>query len=289
MNILVLGASGMAGHVIATYLEERGHSVATIASQHQLNPTTKLIDVTDGSKFLKELDDSDYDAVINCIGVLVRESEVKKDEAIYLNSYLPMLLEKYYHDTLTKVVHISSDGVFSGLQTKYQENSLYDSQSFYGRSKALGEINTPKDLTIRTSIFGPELSVEGPSLFNWLYRQTGEIDGYTNALWKGVSTIELAKAIEAALRQNISGIYHLVPASSISKFDLLSLFKKVFQRGKPQIIPALGTGTNANLLNTREDFIFELPDYPTMVKDMLAWVRSHEKLYPHYRPSISDT
>ncbi len=282
MKLLVLGGTGMAGHVVATYFQEHGYDVETIASSHRLNQTTRLIDATDKSELLSGLGNKDYDVVVNCIGLLVQKSEEEKEKASYLNAYLPRLLEKYYQNTQTKVIHISSDGVFSGAQPEYKENSPYDGQSFYSRSKALGEINNAKDLTIRTSIVGPELSLNGRSLFGWFFRQTEEIQGYTNSFWKGITTVELAKAIEAMIEQNISGIYHLVPSAKISKFDLLSLFKEVLKRHNLQIMPSSATGNNALLLNTRQDFTYTLPGYQDMVNDMLAWIQSHEELYPHY-------
>lgn len=283
MTILVLGASGMAGHAVAIYLQQQGYAVDTIAGHTKLNDTTKIIDITKLDQFRNLLAGSNYDIIINCIGVLVRESVENKEKAVFLNAYLPKMLENHYENLRTRIIHISSDGVFSGSQKEYVETSPYDGQSIYSRSKALGEIDNLKDLTLRTSIIGPEVSLkESPSLFGWFYAQKGEVNGYTNSLWKGVTTIQLAKAIEAAINQNTTGIYHLVPSESISKFDLLYLFKQALHKDNLSIIPSEGQGASATLLNTRSDLVYEIPTYTDMVEEMLLWIQSHKNLYPHY-------
>lgn len=283
MKILVLGASGMAGHIMSIYFKDHGHRVTTISSKHKLYPTTKLIDVHNEDLFINELQKVSYDIVINCIGVLVKESEKDKARAIFINSYLPRLLESHYKNSLTKIVHISSDAVFSGLQVEYTDNSPYDGQSLYGRSKALGEINNDKDLTIRTSIIGPELPSGGKSLFDWFCKQNGEIQGYTNIFWGGVTTIELAKFIDATISQNLTGIHNLCAINTISKFDLLMLLKDTFKKSNVAIKPTSGNGYNTRLLNSYGDLEYNLPDYPEMLKNMHDWIVDHNSLYTHYK------
>ncbi len=282
MKILVLGASGMAGHVVSLYLRENGLSVDTLSSKTPLDKDTHLIDVADTSKFKTFLDEHHYDVVINCIGVLVKQSEERKDLAVLLNSYLPHFLEGYYIDSDVKVIHISSNGVFSNLHPPYTEDSAYDNEGFYGRSKALGEIRNDKDLTIRLSIVGPELDENGASLFNWFYKQSGDISGYTNVIWNGVTTLELAKSIKEAITQNIVGIYHLIPKESISKFELLRLFKEVFERNDIQVKPVEGTPLDGTITSTRKDFNYQVPSYKTMVNDIKIWIMNHPKIYGQY-------
>jgi len=282
VKVIVLGASGMAGHVIATHLADNGYAVETLSAKNKLNDRTILLDVTDTVKLKSFLEANHYDIVINCIGLLVEKSEHHKDLATYLNAYLPHFLETYYKGTDTKIIHLSTDCVFSGKNAPYEENSAYDGELFYDRSKALGEIINDKDLTFRMSIVGPDMQEDGIGLFNWFYRQTGPIDGYTGAVWSGVTTIELAKAIKSAIEQDLSGLYHLVPNKNITKYDLLLLFSKIFNRVDIKVRPSSREVTDKTLINTRNDFKYLVPDYKTMVKEMKTWVNEHNNLYQHY-------
>jgi dTDP-4-dehydrorhamnose reductase len=282
-KILVLGASGMAGHVTSLYLRENGFKVDTLTASKPLDKDTHLIDVTEKSKFEAYLSSNTYDVVVNCIGVLVKQSEERKDLAVYINSYLPRFLENYYKNKETKVIHLSTDGVFSSHNPPYIETSSYDTHEFYGRTKALGEIINTKDLTFRMSIIGPDMSVDGIGLFNWFYSQKGEIKGYANVVWNGITTIELAKGIEAAINQNLTGLYHLVPQAGISKFKLLELFKEVFSRKDINIEPIESpVGANRTLTITRKDFDYEVPEYKGMITEMKSWIDNHPSLYRHY-------
>jgi len=275
----------MAGHVVSLYLRENGFTVDTLSAHNILDKDTWLVDVRDIEKLKKILDAKQYDVVVNCIGLLVKESDEKKDLAIYINSFLPHLLEGHYKNSETKIIHISTNGVFSSKNPPYKEDSKYDGESFYGRSKALGEIINSKDLTFRLSIIGPDMKEDDTSLFNWFFRQKGEIQGYTNVIWNGITTLELAKSIKAAIEQNLIGLYHLVPKDSISKFDLLQLFKRVFERNDIKITPAEGLALDTTLTNTRKDFNYQIPDYKTMIYGLKDWIKDHPKLYKHYEKS----
>jgi len=281
-RILVIGAAGMAGHVISTFLRESDFTVDTLSAHNKMDDSTILIDVTDKNLFENFLDKNNYDVIINCIGLLVKQSEDRKDLASYINAYLPHYLEYKYKETDTKVVHLSTDCVFSGKNAPYTENSPYDGELFYDRSKALGEIINTKDLTFRMSIIGPDSQENGIGLFNWFYSQSGEINGYTRALWSGITTIELARGIEAALHQNLTGLYHLVPGTSISKYELVKLFATTFNRSDITIKPDSSVVQDKTLINTRTDFDFDVSDYESMVKQMKIWIANHSNLYPHY-------
>lgn len=281
-KVLVLGGSGMAGHVVSLFLRENGYAVDTLSGHTPFDRNTHLVDVTDSDKFEDFLTDNDYDFIVNCVASLVQQSEEHKDTAVYLNSYLPHLLENRFSDSRTRIIHISTDDVFSFKdQTAYKEDSPYDGQTFYGRTKALGEIINDKDLTFRTSIVGPSMTKDGGGLFNWFWQQTGEVSGFTGTVWGGITTLELAKAIKAALEQPVSGVYHLVPAEGISKFDLLELFADVFARKDIAVKPVEGTVINKKLVNTRKDFKHTVPEYRSMVQDMKVWIGNHSGIYEH--------
>ena len=275
MKILVLGATGMAGHTIASYMKSRKFDVTEVTQQ--------TLDIYDDIAALKKmLLSSDFDAVINCVGILNQDAEKHKHRAVFLNGYLPHYLCSVTKDSKTKVIHMSTDCVFSGKAGNYHENSLRDGETFYDRSKALGEIDNDKDLTFRNSIIGPDLMESGIGLFNWFMKQNGAIKGYSRAIWTGVTTLTLAKAMEKALEENLCGLYHLVNNTKISKYELLRLFNSYFRDGMIGIAEDASVKVNKSLMNNRQDFSFHVPSYEAMVQEMKEWIYQHRELYPHY-------
>ena len=241
-KICVLGANGMAGHVIFTYFTEKGYDTYGIAKGAKETEKTRDIDVLDKITFEKWLDDNKFDVIINCIGLLNEVANNNIDLAIYLNSYLPHWLETKYKGTSTKIIHMSTDCVFSGKNGMYKENSFKDGDTIYDRTKALGEVVNDKDLTFRMSIIGP-------------------------------------RAMEEAIIQNLTGLYHLVPDESISKCNLLKLFQKVFNRDDININDDSSKIANKSLVRTRKDFDFKVNSYEDMVINMRKWVENHFDLY----------
>jgi dTDP-4-dehydrorhamnose reductase len=282
VKVLVLGASGMAGHVIATHLEEQGHEVTRLAGHKKATDNTIVLDLTDKQAFDEFLGQNQFDIIVNAVGVLVKLSDQRKDLASYLNGYLPHYLEQRYADTQTRIFHLSTDCVFSGHSAPYKEDAFRDGDTFYDRSKALGEIVNDKDLTFRMSIIGPDLTPQGEGLFNWFYAQTGDTNGFTGSIWNGITTIELARGISAALDQNLTGLYHLVSPKSVSKYELLGLIKDAFGRDDITVNPVEGVAHDKTLVNTRSDFNFKIKEYPEMLADMRQWVENHPELYKHY-------
>jgi dTDP-4-dehydrorhamnose reductase len=282
IRILVLGATGMAGHVISLYLQENGYEVTTFSTSDFTYCTNIIGDATDKALVENLILKGNYDVIINCIGVLNKECDLNKSRAVYLNSFLPHLLADILENTTSKLIHISTDCVFSGKAGPYNENSFRDGESFYDRTKALGEVEDYKNLTFRNSLIGPDMKEDGIGLFNWFMKQDGQINGFIKVLWTGVTTLELAKAIEATIQNNLTGIYHLVNNQSISKYDLLVLFNKYFKDGKADILVSDGINLNKSLKNNRNDFKFEVPSYEAMIIEMREWVYTHKELYSHY-------
>jgi dTDP-4-dehydrorhamnose reductase len=282
-SIIVLGANGMAGHVITTGLLEdiNNYNVISVArSSSKIKPTV-ILDVSDFEGLKSLLDSTKPDIVINCIGLLNKTAEDNPDQAILINSYLPHFLESITKNTKTKVIHISTDCVFSGDEGSYFESSFKNGSGYYAQSKALGELNNSKDLTFRTSIIGPELNQNGIGLFHWFTNQDSEINGYTNAFWTGVTTIELLNAIKVAIENDLVGLYHLVHSEKISKFNLVCLFNDVFGTGL-SIVPYDGYSVDKSLINTRSDFAFQVKGYKEMIIEMKKWIIDHKELYTHY-------
>ncbi|KGR87167.1 SDR family oxidoreductase [Lysinibacillus boronitolerans] len=282
MKFLVLGATGMAGHTIAIYLCEQGHDVTTCSRTPFPYGNNRTGDVTDAHFLRSLLLDNDVDVVINCIGVLNDACEADPAQSVLLNSYLPHAIVSLLENRQTKLIHLSTDCVFSGKSAPYYEKSIRDGETFYDRTKGLGEVNHNKHITFRNSIIGPDLKKDGIGLFNWFMQQKGPVFGYLGAIWTGVTTLTLAKAIERAAQEDLTGLYHLVNTTSISKHDLLHLFNKHFLNNSIKILPHQLVHVNKTLINTRNDFSFSVPSYEEMIIEMKEWVLQHKDLYPHY-------
>jgi dTDP-4-dehydrorhamnose reductase len=282
MKILVLGATGMAGHLISIYFQEAGHNVTAFSRRKFKYCNNINGDITDFAFLKKLITEGYYDAVINAIGILNKEAEARKDLAVLVNSYLPHYLCDITRDMKTRIIHMSTDCVFSGKTGGYNETSLRDGETFYDRTKALGELENNKHLTFRNSIIGPDLKKNGIGLFNWFMKQNDSIKGYTNAIWTGVTTVTLAKAMEKALEENLIGLYNLVNNECISKYDLLKLFNKHLKNDAVTILPSYEVEANKSLINNRNDFSFKVPSYEQMVVEMKEWIENHQELYLHY-------
>lgn len=282
MKILVLGASGMAGHVITTYFREKGYEVTAVAGSMKLDREMEILNVTDNRRLIEFLDSRSFDLVINCIGVLVAASERKKSQAILINAFLPHFLEEYYRNTHTRVFHLSTDCVFSGGEGPYKLEDVPNSQTFYGRAKALGEIKNDKDLTLRMSIIGPEIRPNGVGLFNWFMMQQGEIKGYRKVYWNGITTLELAQRIETIIQHPLYGIHHFSMEQPINKYDLLILFKQIMNKEDITIEASDVKVSNKVLIPSQLAHIDGKKSYQTMLSELAEWMKKHSYFYPHY-------
>ena len=177
---------------------------------------------------------------------------------------------------------MSTDCVFSGKRGRYIESDFRDGETFYDRTKALGELEDNKNITLRNSIVGPDINVNGIGLMNWFLQQRQEVKGYTKSLWTGQTTLQLAKTMEFVAKERIYGLINAVPDSSISKYDLLMLFNKYIRKDKVKIIPVDGIVADKSLIRTRSDFDYIIPDYESMVIELSKWLSLHKGLYPHY-------
>jgi len=282
IKFLVLGATGMAGHIISLYLHQQGHDVTTFSKRPFIYCKNIIGDATNKDFVISIIKEGNYDVIINCIGILNQECDKEPSRAVFLNSYLPHLIADTIKNSNTKLIHMSTDCVFSGKTGSYNENSYRDGETFYDRTKALGEIEDNKNLTFRNSIVGPDMKKDGIGLFNWFMKQKGTINGYTKAIWTGVTTLTLAKAMERAAIENLTGIYNLVNNETISKFDLLCLFNKYMRNNQLVILPSEAVNLNKSLVNNRKDFSFKIPSYEEMIIEMKKWIEEHKDLYPHY-------
>lgn len=282
MDVLILGAGGMAGHLAAVYFGERGHNVTGLA-RSSLPYCETIVGTALDQRFLKQaLTSKPYDAIVNCIGVLNKDVDLDLSAGIYLNSYLPHFVVDCLKDKPGKFIHLSTDCVFSGYAGGYRETDERDSHTFYGKTKALGEINESRHVTLRTSIIGPDKNKNGIGLMNWFLMQKGPINGYTSAIWTGVTTLTLAQAVEQAILEDLNGLYHLVNNEKINKYDLLKLFNELLRKEPIEIIPSDSLRVDKSLINSRQDFGFIIPSYEQMIKEIKLWIDAHSELYPHY-------
>lgn len=287
MKCLILGVNGMAGHMIALYLKEAGHSVIGFARRKSQVCTTIIGDALDKKQVKDAIGSDEYDLVINCIGVLNKAVDKNLTDGIYLNSVLPHYIADCVQSSSAKLIHISTDCVFSGRVGDYREDSIPDEISMYGKTKSLGEVIDNKNLTIRTSIIGPELKSDGIGLFHWFMKQTASVPGFTKAIWTGVTTLELAKAIvkigeEVSKGNDITGLYHLVNNQKISKYELLHLFNQFCRKETIEINRDDSFISDKSIINTRDNFEYTVPSYEKMVQEMGTWIASHKELYKQY-------
>ena len=283
MKFLILGCNGMAGHTISLYLKERGHSVMGFDRRKSVIVESIAGDAFDTETLRAIISKGEYDSVINCIGILNQFAEEKKALASFLNSYFPHFLAETTSGTSTQVIHMSTDCVFSGRKGHYTEDDFRDGETFYDRSKALGELEDGKNITLRNSIVGPDINPSGIGLLNWFMQQEGVIKGYTKAMWTGQTTLQLAKTMERAAEERAHGLYNTVPDESISKYSLLCLFNKYMRGGELEIQAVEGINADKSLKRTRYEFDYVIPDYETMVSELSDWMRSHKSMYPHYK------
>lgn len=282
-KILVIGSKGMAGHVIKRYLESLDiYEVWGIARNIKSKNKSLNLDVFDTKKLEKIIDKGGFKLIINCVGLLNETAENNPNLAIWFNSYFPHHLSTLGKKYNFKIIHISTDCVFSGIEGGYKEDSFKNGIGYYAQSKALGEIINRKDLTFRTSIIGPELKKDGIGLFHWFMSQKNQIHGYSNAYWTGVTTIELVKGIHEAIKQDLTGLYHFVNNTKISKLNLLNELNYNFRDGNFKIIPNSDYTIDKSLINTRKDFNYVVPSYKFMIKEMKNWILDNDDLYDYY-------
>jgi dTDP-4-dehydrorhamnose reductase len=233
-RILVLGANGMLGGSIFRFFSkaEGFETLGTVRSDKakKLIESLGFANVQSGVDALNELELAQVirsfqpSVVINCVGI-IKQLDTSNDPelSVRINSLLPHVLAKYCTEANAKLIHFSTDCVFSGDKGNYVEDDLPDASDLYGRSKLLGEVGYANHLTIRTSIIGHEINSK-VSLVDWFLSQNGGVRGFSKAVFSGLPTIVVADILKHIILHNLSlsGLYHL-SAAPINKFELLSL------------------------------------------------------------------
>ena len=279
-SILVAGATGLIGNTIYRYLSE--NSNLSVFGSVRNSSVKSLFSPFNAKKLQSELEAFDYekwnrifrkikpDVVINCVGITKHHySGSDPLIAIPINSYFPHYLNSLCLEYGARLIHISTDCVFSGNEGDYLETDTPNSKDLYGHTKALGEINKAPSITLRTSTIGHELQ-STLGLLDWFLAQKGACNGYKNAFFSGVTTIELAKIIERYIIPNhqLQGLYH-VGSNKISKFDLLSIIAKEYSK-KIEIIPDVQFKIDRSLNSCRftDETGYKPPTWNQLIKEM---------------------
>ena len=280
-RVLVLGSNGMVGHVVADALEKSGEfEVLRLNRRPQGNEV-----FYDGRQPLMSLWPK---YVVNCIGLLPKDCDANPDLAIWTNGHLPFSIASQIVQIKAKLIHISTDCVFEGTRGKYATKDKPDATSVYGQSKILGEVDSPKHLTIRTSVIGPELRAGGIGLFNWFMHQKEKVNGYTNVFWNGVTTLTLANFILKQIKDDVrmeigedgpgmsSGIVQLA-SDTVSKSMILAFISGIWKKNVP-IIDRAEEHSDKTLVPD-----FAAPNIFTQLGDLYNYmVKNKERYIPIY-------
>ncbi|MBK0391952.1 dTDP-4-dehydrorhamnose reductase family protein [Ramlibacter algicola] len=243
MNVLVLGSTGMLGNAVLRVLHAdpryqvfgSARSLAGAARRLPAELQPRLvpgIDVDNPDQLAAVVAKVRPQAVINCIGLVKQLAEADDPlAAIPVNAMLPHRLARLCDVAGARLVHVSTDCVFTGRQGGYVESDPPDAQDLYGRSKLLGEVDYPNAITLRTSIIGHELGDSSHGLVGWFLAQQGTVKGFTKAVFSGLPTVELATVIRDHVLPNkdLRGLWH-VSAAPIDKYTLLQLVGKAYGR-----------------------------------------------------------
>lgn len=283
MKILVLGVTGMLGSAVFKYIAS--HTSHSVFGTMRGRGGRKYFDEKYAENFYSDVDVLDYEAlvgvfeqarpdvVINCVGLIKQLAQAKDPlSTLPLNSMLPHRLSKLCALIGARLVHVSTDCVFTGEKGMYLESDISDAIDLYGKSKFIGEIqDQPHAITVRTSIIGHELA-SSASLVDWFLSQEGAVKGFTKAIFSGVPTSELARIITDFVIPNpqLFGLYH-VSAEPIDKFTLLNEIAKIYEK-KIDIVPDDHLAIDRSLDSTRfrQAVGYVPPAWPDLIQFMRA-------------------
>ena len=280
MRVMVLGITGMLGNAmfrvlsekstLAVYGTARKESSKCYFTDNLHNQIVVGVDVENNDSLVKAFAAIRPDVVVNCVGLVKQLADANDPlQAVPINTLLPHRLAALCQATSARLVHISTDCVFSGSKGNYLETDFPDAYDLYGRSKLLGEVDYPHAITLRTSIIGHELSGHR-SLVNWFLAQQSSVKGFTRAIFSGLPTVELATIVRDVVlpRPELHGLYHLA-SKPINKFDLLKLVAKAYGKSieiKPAEDLVIDRSLNASRFEQATGYAS--PEWPAMIQRM---------------------
>jgi dTDP-4-dehydrorhamnose reductase len=282
-RILILGAGGMLGHKMLQVLSARFPQTFGTLRSSRRRPPYDRIELFAGDHIIDQVDVSDLervdalirelrpDVVVNCAGVIKQRSAAHDAVAsITVNALLPHRLALVQAEHSGRVIHFSTDCVFSGATGNYVESDFADAYDLYGRTKFLGEVATPNALTLRTSIIGRELQ-HFQSLLEWFLRQSGSVAGYTRVFWSGVTTIHLSRLVADLIINHpaLNGLYQ-VSSGRIAKYDLLLQVRDAFGM-TVRVEPESATECDRSLNGSRfeEAVGYRCPPWPELLSEVV--------------------
>jgi dTDP-4-dehydrorhamnose reductase len=288
MKVCVLGAGGLLGHMLIRVLSESNDVFGITREEPKISlplakflPQEKWIGGVDASiphSIEKIFETDQFDVAINCIGLIKQRGSLVSDrEMMEINGEFPHHLAQIANDHATRVIHISTDCVFSGTKGNYLESDTPDPVDLYGKSKLLGELNDSNNLTLRTSHIGCELTVK-KSFVEWLVSQRGgHVNGYSHAIYSGLTTQALARTISKLLLGNshLTGLFH-VSSQPISKLEIINKLNELLDL-QLTVTPDASVQINRSL--NSEKFQNATSISPQTWDEMLAHFCEDQKTY----------
>ncbi len=288
MRILILGADGMLGHQLVASLRGRHEVIGTLRRGEDdyraigdFLPSSRWheLDASNVSSLADAIGVIAPEVVINAIGIVKQSTESKNViSSLEVNALFPHLLAEVCREVGARLVHLSTDCVFSGARGKYEEADFADANDLYGRTKFLGEVSETGALTLRTSIIGLELSRK-QSLIEWFLAQKGPIRGYRRAIYSGFTTMEMARIIERVLLHSpeATGVYH-VSSDPIDKYTLLCRLRDRLKRAI-EIIADDDFSCDRSLRSERfrRDFSYQPPEWDAMLDELAQQIEARRK------------
>ncbi len=279
MRILILGGDGMLGHQLLKHLKIRHEVKVTLRQDLSLYSSFGLFNMENSydstdirffERLMEVLADFRPEAVINAVGIVKQRPTAKESiPSLEINSLLPHRLAVQCKAMGARLIHLSTDCIFSGRKGNYQESDPSDAEDLYGKTKYLGELHESHCLTLRTSIIGRELS-RHTSLFDWFLAQHSTVKGFTKAIYTGFTTIEMARIIERMLLEfpEAHGVYQ-VSSDPINKYELLLLIKEKLGLDI-EIIPddVFCCDRSLDSSRFRSDFNYTPPSWPAMIEEL---------------------
>lgn len=291
MKVLILGGSGMLGHRLWINLRKEHETWVTIrGSANELPDVEEFprefirtnVDALNFDQVTRALASIQPDLVINCIGLIKQMGHLAKDPifSISLNAMLPHRISMICRVAKIRMIHISTDCVFSGKKGNYTEEDQSDAEDIYGRTKYLGEVSYSHCVTLRTSIIGRELKNK-LGLIEWFLAQKGPINGYKRAIYSGFTTDELSRVIMRYVipDPSLSGVYQ-VSSDPISKYDLLQLAKSSYRMDKVTINPDndFYCDRSLNSERFRRQTGYTPPSWQSMIDELSASSSFYDRL-----------
>lgn len=280
----------MLGHQLLRQMGKRHEVAVTLRrdriAYQQYSPivtaekTYPLVDIRHRASVQEVLADFQPDATINAVGIVKQRNEAHASvPSLQINALFPHLLAEDCAAVESRVVHMSTDCVFSGERGSYVEDDESDARDLYGRTKFLGELHSEHCVTLRTSIIGPELSRK-TGLVEWFLAQSGSIKGYGKAIYTGFTTMEMGRIIEQVLTNHpeLSGLWH-VASTPINKFALLTLLAEKLGRSDITIERDDSFVCDRSLRGDRFESAtgYRAPSWDTMLDELSAMIQSRHE------------